>query len=77
MLEKHRTSLMMLLGAILFYVVFGIIVPDVFYGSPESATKPVEHATAATGQVLRSLALYVTIVLAGYGIVRFMKETKK
>ena len=76
-MKKHKSSLMMLVGAILFYVVFGIIVPDVFYGSPESATKPVDHATAATGQLVRSVALYVTIVLTGYGIVRFMKEAKK
>jgi len=75
-MEKHKISLMMMAGAIAFYVIFGIVVPDVFYGSPEAATRPVEHATAALGQVLRKISPYFAIVFGAYALARFIKELR-
>lgn len=75
-MKKHKNSLMMLAGAVLFYVVFGIVVPDVYYGSPEDATKPVEHAVAAVGEVLRQISPYIAIVLGAYAVARFIMELR-
>ena len=77
MFEKHKISLAMIVGAILFYIVFTIVVPDVFYGAPETASKPVEHASAALGQVLRKISPYIAFVLAGFALARFLKEIQK
>ncbi len=74
--DKELINAMMMAGAIAFYVIFGIVVPDVFYGSPEAATRPVEHATAALGQVLRKISPYFAIVFGAYALARFIKELR-
>ena len=77
MLEKHKTSLLMLTGALLFYVIFALVVPDVLYPSPESASRPIDHATAAVGQVLRSISPYLALALAVFAVLRFFREMGK
>ena len=76
-MAKHKLSILLLAGAIAFWLIFGIIIPDVFYGSPEDATKPVEHATAAVGQVLRKISPYLTLAMVGLAAARFFKELRK
>ncbi len=75
-MNKHKTSLAMLAAAIGFYVVFGIIIPDAFYGSPEDTARPVQHATAAVGKILQKVSPFLAIMMGAYALARFVKELR-
>ena len=75
-MQKHKTSLLMFAGAILFYVIFGILVPGVFYGSPEARTSGAAHAMATLSQFLRQGSVYVALLLRTYALARLMKELR-
>lgn len=75
-LGKHTISGMMFTGAIAFYAIFGIIVLEVFYGSPEVATKPVEHAAARLGQILSRISPFIAGILGLFAGARYLKERK-
>ena len=67
----------MLAGAVAFYLVFGIIVPDVFYGTPDAANPTSEHPTIDVGQILRMVTPYFAAVLGLFAVVRFIKELRE
>ena len=75
-MNKLKTSMAMLATLIGFDVVFGVIVPDVIYGSPEEATQPVEYSSAALGEVPRKVAPFVAGILGLYAVARFVKEMR-
>jgi len=76
MLDKHKTSILMLIVAISFYVIFGLIIPELYYSSPEPASRGLEHATAGLGQVLKKVVPVMALIMGLYAAARFFNELK-
>ena len=77
MIENHKNSLLLLIAAISFYLLFGILIPELFYSEPQTETKAAADAISGVGVVLKSVVPYITLIMSALTVVVFFRGQGK
>jgi len=76
-MSKHRVSFTLLVIAIAWYAFFGYVAPSYIYENPQSQAEVAADAMTATTALLRVIAPWVALIIAGQAIVTFLRERRK
>ena len=74
MIGKHKVSLLLLIAAIGIYLVFGFLIPEMYYSEPQTETEAAADAIGVVGVVVKSVVPYITLVMSAMAVVLFIKE---
>ena len=76
-MSKYRLSITLLVIAIAWYAFFAFIAPNYIYENPLSKAEVAADAMTATTALLRVIAPWVALIIAGQAIVVFLRERRK
>ena len=77
MIGKHKNSLLLLIAALGFYLVFGFLIPELYYSEPQTETKAAADAISGVRVVLKSVVPYITFIMSALAVVVLFKEQGK
>ena len=76
-MSKHKVSITLLVIAIAWYAFFGYFAPNYVYENPQAKAEVAADAMTATTALLRVIAPWVALIIAGQAIVVFLRERRK
>ena len=76
-MSKHRVSITLLVIAIAWYAFFAHIAPAYVYENPNSQAEVAADAMTATTALLRVIAPWVALIIAGQAVVTFLRERRR
>lgn len=76
-MAKHKTSIILLVIAVAWYGFFGYVAPIYMYENPQSQAEVAADAMTTTTALLRVIAPWVALIIAGQAAVVFLRERRK
>ena len=76
-MSKHKVSITLLAIAIAWYGFFGFFAPSYIYENPQSQAEVAADAMTAGTALLRVIAPWAALIIAGQAIVVFLRERRR
>ena len=76
-MSKHKVSITLLVIAVAWYAFFAFVAPNYVYENPQSQAEVAADAMTATTALLRVIAPWVALIIAGQAVVTFLRERRK
>ena len=76
-MSKHRTSIILLAIAAAWYCFFGYIAPNFIYENPQPQAEVAADAMTVATALLRIIAPWVALIIAGQAALVFLRERRK
>ena len=76
-MSKHKISISLFVIAVAWYGFFGFFAPSYIYENPQAQAEVAADAMTATTALLRVIAPWVALIIAGQGIVVFLRERRR
>ena len=75
-MKKHKYSITLLVLAAAWYAIFGLLLPQYVYSDPKMETEAAAHAVRAIGELLKSIAPWLSALMVGQAIILFFRERR-
>ena len=75
-MSKYKVSIVLLVIAVAWYGFFAHIAPNYVYENPQSQAEVAADAMTATTAILRVIAPWVALIIAGQAAVVFLRERR-
>lgn len=76
-MSKHKASITLLVIAMGWYAFFALVAPNYIYENPQAQAEVAADAMTATTALLRVIAPWVALIIAGQAVVTFLRERRK
>lgn len=76
-MSNHKASITLLVIAVAWYAFFAFVAPHTIYENPQSQAEVAADAMTATTALLRVVAPWVALIIAGQAVVIFLRERRK
>ena len=76
-MSKHKASFILLVIAIAWYAFFAYVATNYIYENPQAQAEVAADAMTATTALLRVIAPWVALIIAGQAFVTFLRERRK
>lgn len=76
-MSKYKVSIILLFVAIAWYGFFAYVAPNYIYENPQAQAEVAADAMTATTAILRVIAPWVALIIAGQAAVVFLRKRRK
>lgn len=76
-MSKYKISIILFVIAVAWFGFFGYVAPNYIYENPQAQAEVAADAMTATTAILRVIAPWVALIIAGQAVLTFLRERRK